>query len=178
MITLEDCGTPKGITKGEIDNGHGVEANLAQAIRGRVSRINIVDPLTGEVVVRDNEMITLAAARKLEEMRIDNIPVRSPMTCEASRGVCRACYGMDLATGQLVELGAAVGIIAAQSIEVPRTPLARRTFHIGGAGLPRSFAATPNSSGGFPRVIELLEAKRPAEPAFIAGDRRVRRARS
>src|SRR4029453_3280439 len=93
---------------------------------------NIVDPITDAVIVRENEMITLAAARKLEEMQIEKIQVRSPMTREASLGVGRRCYGMDLATGQLVEIGMAVGIIGAQSIGEPGTQLTMRTFHIGG----------------------------------------------
>ena len=132
VITMEDCGTSQGITKGVIYKGEKVEVSLVQSIRGRVSRVNIVDPITDEVVVRENEMITLAAAKKLEDMQIEKIQVRSPMTCEASLGVCRACYGMDLATGQLVEAGMAVGIIAAQSIGEPGTQLTMRTFHIGG----------------------------------------------
>jgi DNA-directed RNA polymerase subunit beta' len=132
VITMEDCGTSQGITKGIIYKGEKVEVSLVQSIRGRVSRVNIVDPLTDEVVVRDSEMITLAAAKKLEDMQIEKIQVRSPMTCEASLGVCRACYGMDLATGQLVEVGMAVGIIGAQSIGEPGTQLTMRTFHIGG----------------------------------------------
>ena len=132
VITMEDCGTSQGITKGVIYKGEKVEVSLVQSIRGRVSRVNIVDPLTEEVVVSENEMITLAAAKKLEEMQIEKIQVRSPMTCEASLGVCRCCYGMDLATGQLVEVGMAVGIIAAQSIGEPGTQLTMRTFHIGG----------------------------------------------
>ena len=132
VITMEDCGTSQGITKGVIYKGEKVEVSLVQSIRGRVSRVNIVDPLTDEVVVRDSEMITLAAAKKLEEMQIEKIQVRSPMTCEASLGVCRGCYGMDLATGQLVEVGMAVGIIGAQSIGEPGTQLTMRTFHIGG----------------------------------------------
>ena len=132
VITVEDCGTSQGITKGVIYKGEKVEVSLAQSIRGRVSRVNIVDPITDEVIVRENEMITLAAARKLEDMQIEKIQVRSPMTCEASLGVCRRCYGMDLATGQLVEGGMAVGIIAAQSIGEPGTQLTMRTFHIGG----------------------------------------------
>ena len=94
--------------------------------------MNIVNPITDEVVVRENEMITVDAARKLEEMQIEKIQVRSPMTCEATLGICRRCYGMDLATGQLVEPGMAVGIIAAQSIGEPGTQLTMRTFHIGG----------------------------------------------
>jgi DNA-directed RNA polymerase subunit beta' len=132
VITMEDCGTSQGITKGVIYKGEKVEVSLAQSIRGRVSRVNIVDPITDAVIVRENDMITLSAARKLEEMQIEKIQVRSPMTCEASLGVCRRCYGMDLATGQLVEVGMAVGIIAAQSIGEPGTQLTMRTFHIGG----------------------------------------------
>ena len=132
VITMQDCGTTQGITKGVIYKGEKVEVSLAESIRGRVSRVNIVDPITDEVIVKENDMITLAAARKLEDLRIDKIQVRSPMTCEASLGVCRRCYGMDLATGQLVEMGMAVGIIAAQSIGEPGTQLTMRTFHIGG----------------------------------------------
>ena len=132
VITIEDCGTSQGITKGVIYKGEKVEVSLAQSIRGRVSRVNIVDPITDEVIVRENEMITLKAALKLEDMQIEKIQVRSPMTCEASLGVCRRCYGMDLATGQMVEGGMAVGIIAAQSIGEPGTQLTMRTFHIGG----------------------------------------------
>src|SRR3954464_578458 len=132
VITMEDCGTSQGITKGVIYKGEKVEVSLVQSIRGRVSRVNIVDPITDQVIVRENEMITLAAARKLEEMQIEKIQVLSPMTCEAALGVCRRCYGMDLATGQLVEMGMAVGIIGAQSIGEPGTQLTMRTFHIGG----------------------------------------------
>src|SRR6478609_1137975 len=132
VVTLEDCGTTQGITKGVIYRGEKVEVSLVQSIRGRVSRVNIVNPITDEVVVRENDMITVAAARKLEDMQIEKIQVRSPMTCEATLGICRRCYGMDLSTGQLVEPGMAVGIIAAQSIGEPGTQLTMRTFHIGG----------------------------------------------
>ncbi len=132
VITMQECGTSQGITKGVIYKGEKVEVSLVQSIRGRVSRVNIIDPISDEVVVKENEMITLAAAKKLEEMQIEKIQVRSPMTCEASLGVCRNCYGMDLATGQVVESGMAVGIIAAQSIGEPGTQLTMRTFHIGG----------------------------------------------
>ena len=132
VITMEDCGTGQGITKGVIYKGEKVEVSLSQSIRGRVSRVNIVNPITDEVVVKENEMITVAQARKLEEMQIEKIQVRSPMTCEAILGNCRKCYGMDLSTGQLVEPGMAVGIIAAQSIGEPGTQLTMRTFHIGG----------------------------------------------
>ncbi|RUL88754.1 DNA-directed RNA polymerase subunit beta' [Tautonia sociabilis] len=134
VITMHDCGTTQGVTKGTVYKGTSekVEVAISQVVRGRVSRVNIVNPITDEVVVRENEMITVAAAKKLEEMQVEKIQVRSPMTCEAPLGVCQLCYGMDLATGQLVEQGMAVGIIAAQSIGEPGTQLTMRTFHIGG----------------------------------------------
>ncbi|HAW27176.1 MAG TPA: hypothetical protein DCY03_03505, partial [Planctomycetaceae bacterium] len=97
----------------------------------RVSRTNIVDPITDEVIVRENELITVEIARRIEEMGLEKIQVRSPMTCESSLGLCRLCYGMDLSTGSLVEEGLAVGIIAAQSVGEPGTQLTMRTFHIG-----------------------------------------------
>ncbi|MCH5377022.1 MAG: DNA-directed RNA polymerase subunit beta', partial [Planctomycetes bacterium] len=112
--------------------GEKVEVKLAEAIMGRVSRQNIVNPITDEVIVRENEMITMDIGRRVEELGLEKIQVRSPMTCEAALGVCRLCYGMDLSTGAMVEEGMAVGIIAAQSIGEPGTQLTMRTFHIGG----------------------------------------------
>ncbi len=132
VITAHDCGTTQGITKGVIYRGEKVEVRLADSIRGRVSRANIVNPITDEVIVRENEMITIAIARRIEELGLEKIQVRSPMTCDATLGICRCCYGMDLSTGTLVEEGMAVGIIAAQSIGEPGTQLTMRTFHIGG----------------------------------------------
>ncbi|HVA48969.1 MAG TPA: DNA-directed RNA polymerase subunit beta' [Pirellulales bacterium] len=132
VITQQDCGTTQGITKGVIYRGEKVEVRLADSIRGRVSRANIVNPITDEVVVKENELITVEIARRVEEMGLEKIQVRSPMTCDASLGICRLCYGMDLSTGSLVEEGMAVGIIAAQSIGEPGTQLTMRTFHIGG----------------------------------------------
>ncbi len=132
VVTQHNCGTPQGITKGVIYRGERVEVSLADSIFGRVSRANIVNPITDEVIVRENEMITREIARKIEELGLEKIQVRSPMTCDAALGVCRLCYGMDLSTGSLVEEGMAVGIIAAQSIGEPGTQLTMRTFHIGG----------------------------------------------
>jgi DNA-directed RNA polymerase subunit beta' len=132
VITMEDCGTTKGITRGVIYRGEKVEVSLTDAIRGRVSRTNIVNPITDEVVVREGELITVDIARKIEAMGLERIQVRSPLTCEADLGLCRRCYGMDLSTGAMVEEGLAAGIIAAQSIGEPGTQLTMRTFHIGG----------------------------------------------
>ncbi len=132
VVTVEDCGTTQGITKGVIYRGEKVEVSLADSIRGRTSRANIVNPITDEVIVAENDLITPEIGRKIEELGLERIQVRSGMTCEADLGVCRACYGMDLSTGSLVEEGMAVGIIAAQSIGEPGTQLTMRTFHIGG----------------------------------------------
>ncbi len=134
VITLHDCETTQGITKGVIYRGEKVEVGLADSIRGRVSRANIVNPITDEVIVSENQLITGEIARRIEELGLEKIQVRSPMTCDAALGVCRCCYGMDLSTGSIVEEGMAVGIIAAQSIGEPGTQLTMRTFHIGGIG--------------------------------------------
>jgi DNA-directed RNA polymerase subunit beta' len=132
VVTMMDCGTTQGITKGVIYRGEKVEVKLAAAITGRTSRQSIVNPITDEVIVKENDMVTPEIARRIEDLGLERIQVRSPMTCEAPLGVCRLCYGMDLSTGNLVEEGMAVGIIAAQSIGEPGTQLTMRTFHIGG----------------------------------------------
>jgi DNA-directed RNA polymerase subunit beta' len=134
VVTMHDCGTTQGITKGVIYRGEKVEVSLADGIRGRVSRADIRNPITDDVIVREDEMLTPNTARQVEDLGLEKIQVRSPLTCEASLGVCRLCYGMDLSTGSMVEEGMAVGIIAAQSIGEPGTQLTMRTFHIGGVG--------------------------------------------
>jgi DNA-directed RNA polymerase subunit beta' len=156
VVTMHDCKTNRGITKGVIYRGEKVEVRLADAINGRVSRQNIVNLVTEEVIVKENEMITPTSARKIEELGLEKIQVRSPMTCDAPLGVCRLCYGMDMSTGALVEEGMAVGIIAAQSIGEPGTQLTMRTFHIGGtAGTSveerRSGPLHPSSGGAVGR---------------------------
>jgi len=126
------CGTLKGITKGVIYKGDKVEVSLAQSIYGRVARDNIVNVVNDEIIVKENEMITAEKAAKIEALGLQKIRVLSPLTCESPLGVCALCYGMDLARGEIVEEGMAVGIIAAQSIGEPGTQLTMRTFHIGG----------------------------------------------
>jgi DNA-directed RNA polymerase subunit beta' len=135
VVTSEDCGTLNGITKGVIYKGEKVEVSLAQSIYGRVARDTITDIVTDEILVRENELITEEIARKIENIGFTKIRVRSPLTCEASSGICARCYGMDLSLGTLVEEGTAVGIIAAQSIGEPGTQLTMRTFHIGGVAV-------------------------------------------
>jgi DNA-directed RNA polymerase subunit beta' len=132
VVTMHDCGTTQGVSKGVVYKGEQIDRPLSEVIRGRVARTTITDPVANQVIVHENEMISWDAARRIETLGIDKIMVRSPMTCQAPLGVCRLCYGMDLATGALVEEGMAVGIIAAQSIGEPGTQLTMRTFHIGG----------------------------------------------
>ena len=132
VITVEECGTPNGITKGAVYKGEKVVLTLARAIRGRVARDTIIDVVNDEVIVRENELISEEAARRIEELGHEKIRVRSPLVCEAGFGVCAKCYGMDLSRGSFAERGLAVGIIGAQSIGEPGTQLTMRTFHIGG----------------------------------------------
>jgi len=132
VITEQDCGTISGISKQAMITGDKVDVSLVQAIAGRVARDSIVDVVTDEVVVKENELITKEIAEKIEALGYEKVRVRSPLTCESSLGCCKLCYGMDLSRGKLVEDGLAVGIMAAQSIGEPGTQLTMRTFHIGG----------------------------------------------
>ncbi len=141
VVTQHDCGTINGIAKAAVYKGDKVDIPLWLQIRGRVSRSDIVDVVTDDVIVKENDVITDEVAVKIESLGYEKIRVRSPLTCEASLGVCALCYGMDLSRGHLVELGLAAGIIAAQSIGEPGTQLTMRTFHIGGAAA-RSLAAS------------------------------------
>lgn len=132
MVTCDDCGTLGGITKTAIYKGEQVDVSLAQMIVGRVARDNVRDPLRDEMIVKENEVISPEAARKIEDLGLDSIRVRSPLTCDAESGVCAKCYGWDMSKSNVVEQGMAVGIIAAQSIGEPGTQLTMRTFHTGG----------------------------------------------
>jgi DNA-directed RNA polymerase beta' subunit len=132
IVTERDCGTLQGITKSTVARGEQVDIPLSQLIIGRTARDNIRNPITDEMIVRENEVITPEAAAKVEAMGVDAIRVRSPLTCDSPFGVCAKCYGWDMSTGKLVEEGLPVGIIAAQSIGEPGTQLTLRTFHTGG----------------------------------------------
>jgi DNA-directed RNA polymerase subunit beta' len=133
LIVIErDCQTLQGITKSTVSRGEQVDVPLSQLITGRTARDNIRNPITDEMIVRENKVITLAAAEKIEALGLDAVRVRSPLTCDSAYGICAKCYGWDMSTSQLVEEGTAVGIIAAQSIGEPGTQLTLRTFHTGG----------------------------------------------
>jgi DNA-directed RNA polymerase subunit beta' len=132
IVTELDCGTPNGIWVTPLIEGGEIIQPLRDRILGRVPLEDVTDPFTGEVMARANEEIVELLASKLENAGIDRMRIRSVLTCEARRGCCVKCYGRNLATGRLVELGEAVGVLAAQSIGEPGTQLTMRTFHIGG----------------------------------------------
>jgi DNA-directed RNA polymerase subunit beta' len=132
IVNEDDCFTINGITKGAIYKGEEIDIPLRESIMNRVARDTIRNPVTDEVIVQENEIITNEVAIRIEELGLDTIRVRSPLTCESELGVCAHCYGMDMSTGLMVEEGMAVGIIAAQSIGEPGTQLTMRTFHTGG----------------------------------------------
>ncbi|MFH1317869.1 MAG: DNA-directed RNA polymerase subunit beta', partial [Candidatus Omnitrophota bacterium] len=132
IIDNEDCSTVNGITVSEIVEGDEVVVSLKERIVGRVALDNIVDIVSDEVIVQLGEEITEEKSDKIERLGLEKIRIRSVLTCESERGVCVKCYGRNLASGKLVEIGEAVGVIAAQSIGEPGTQLTMRTFHIGG----------------------------------------------
>ena len=132
IISEEDCGTIEGIEVQKIEEGGEVIEELRDRIVGRVALEDVLDPVTGERIVERNGTIDEDLATAVQDAGIETVRIRSVLTCECRRGVCIRCYGRNLATGRLVELGEAVGVIAAQSIGEPGTQLTMRTFHIGG----------------------------------------------
>ena len=160
IILEEDCGTTSGLWI-EADGRDDLEPLRARIV-GRYAAIDIVDEATGEVLCHRNEEITEAVADEIDRRGIRRVFVRTPMSCEAERGLCQLCYGRDLARGELVKLRTAVGIIAAQSIGEPGTQLTMRTFHTGGV------ASQTDITSGLPRVEELFEARAPKGEAIIS----------
>ena len=160
IVLEEDCGTIEGFWL-QSQPEDTMLAPFPDRIVGRVAAGPAADPSTGEIIFEPNEEIDEAKAEAIANANIDRVYVRSPLTCEARRGICRPCYGRSLATSQLVLLGEAVGIIAAQSIGEPGTQLTMRTFHTGGvAGI--------DITSGLPRVEELFEARVPKGLAILA----------
>jgi DNA-directed RNA polymerase subunit beta' len=133
IITQEDCGTSKSVTMKAVMSGADLVVSLAERILGRTTAQDIKDPLTGELILKANELIDEVLAEKIDTAGVDTMQVRSALTCESQVGVCVKCYGRDLARGASVNIGEAVGVMAAQSIGEPGTQLTMRTFHIGGA---------------------------------------------
>ncbi len=138
IIVEEDCGTLDGIYMTSLVEGGEIIEPIGERLLGRVALEDVVDPFTGEVIVRANEEIDEEKVEKIEEAGIEKVKIRSVLTCRSIRGICAKCYGRDLARGRLVEIGEAVGVIAAQSIGEPGTQLTMRTFHIGGTASRRA----------------------------------------
>jgi len=156
VVREEDCGTIDGIEVEPLIESGEIIQTLSQRILGRVALEDIVDPYTKEVIVKANEEINEEAAQKIEEAGIERVRIRSVITCQTKWGVCAKCYGRDLATGKMVNIGEAVGIIAAQSIGEPGTQLTMRTFHIGGTARKAVEQTTLESKyGGQVKFINL-----------------------
>ncbi len=163
IIREEDCGTHEGIEVYDIKDGKEMIEPLTERLVGRYLTEDFVDPITGEVVVDRNTMMTEAHANLLvKEYGVERIKIRSVLTCGATHGVCAKCYGSNLATVDPVTVGEAVGIIAAQSIGEPGTQLTMRTFHTGGV------ASAEDITQGLPRVEELFEGRKPKSLAIIS----------
>ncbi|MBQ4253074.1 MAG: DNA-directed RNA polymerase subunit beta', partial [Erysipelotrichaceae bacterium] len=165
VIEEDDCGTDNGYLVQEIFDrkSNTVIESLFDRIVGRYSKEDIVDPATGELIVGDDEFIDETIANKIIAAGIDKVLIRNAFVCKAEHGVCRKCYGRNMATGTIVEAGEAVGIMAAQSIGEPGTQLTMRNFHTGGVA-----SADGDITQGLPRVEELFEARCPKHPALLA----------
>ncbi len=161
IIREEDCGTRKGIWVSQITDGNDVIEPLKDRLLGRYIIGDVVDPATGEVLASDGDMLDEAQVKAIVGAGIEKVYIRTILECEARHGICAHCYGADLATSKKVNVGEAVGIIAAQSIGEPGTQLTMRTFHTGGV-------AGADITNGLPRVEELFEARRPKKTAILS----------
>ncbi len=160
IVTEVDCATRKGIAKRAVYKGEEVDVPLREVILGRTSCQTIINPMTDEVIVESAQIIDAGRAARIEALGIDTVEVRSPLTCDTPVGICSKCYGMDLSTGDLVERGLAVGIIAAQSIGEPGTQLTMRTFHTGGVA-QRTLVETSHkaSAAGTVELVDCNEVE-------------------
>ena len=132
IVTEHDCGTLRGITVSPLKKNEEIVEKLSERIVGRTSLNDVYDPITGDLLVKSGDMISDMISKNIENSSVDSVEVRSPLTCETKRGICSLCYGRNLATGKNVQMGEAVGVVAAQSIGEPGTQLTLRTFHVGG----------------------------------------------
>ncbi|WP_336636344.1 DNA-directed RNA polymerase subunit beta' [Lysinibacillus fusiformis] len=161
IVREDDCGTDRGLTIGALMEGTELIEALDERIVGRHTKKTIFHPETGEVILNKDGLIDQDVARAIIEAGIEEVTIRSAFTCNTKHGVCKKCYGMNLATGEKVEVGEAVGIIAAQSIGEPGTQLTMRTFHTGGV-------AGDDITQGLPRIQEIFEARNPKGQSVIS----------
>ncbi|WP_300936082.1 DNA-directed RNA polymerase subunit beta', partial [Faecalibaculum rodentium] len=166
IIKEDDCGTDTGYWVEDLVDRktNTVIESLQDRLTGRYSKQDVLDPETGEVIIESDQFIDDAIAKKIVDAGVKGLYIRSPFTCKSSQGICRKCYGRNMATGKDVEVGEAVGIMAAQSIGEPGTQLTMRTFHTGGV----AGSGTGDITQGLPRVEELFEARHPKGVAVIA----------
>ena len=160
IVREDDCGTESGLFARELKNGNEEVEGLEERILGRYAQQTIINPETNEVIVEKDDIISEDIGREIVQSGITQVPIRSVYNCNTRHGVCRKCYGRNLATGREVEVGEAVGIVAAQSIGEPGTQLTMRTFHTGGV-------AGDDITQGLPRVQEIFEARHPKGQATI-----------
>ncbi len=161
IVRDDDCGTDRGLLVAALRDGTEIIERLEERLLGRYSRKKVLHPVTKEVLIEENQLFTEDISQKIEELGVEEVWIRSAFTCNTRHGVCKKCYGRNLATGQEVEVGEAVGIIAAQSIGEPGTQLTMRTFHTGGV-------VGDDITQGLPRVQELFEARNPKGQALIS----------
>ena len=161
IVREEDCGTRDGIIVRDIRDGNEIIEPLVDRLEGRTVTEDIVNPATGAIIVKENEMITAEQAKQIVNAGIEEVKIRSVVKCRSKVGVCAKCYGHNLASGKPVDVGETVGIIAAQSIGEPGTQLTMRTFHAGGV-------AGDDITQGLPRVEELFEARKPKGVAIVS----------
>ncbi len=161
IVTIDDCGTEEGLWLHRTDD-RDLLIELEQRTIGRTLAAAVTHPTTGEVLGERNEEITEVLTHTFHDAAVNDIFIRSPLACQAETGICRMCYGRNLATGKLVDIGEAVGIIAAQSIGEPGTQLTLRTFHTGGV------ASADDITQGLPRVQEIFEARSPKGKSLLA----------
>ncbi|MGR3766471.1 DNA-directed RNA polymerase subunit beta' [Rossellomorea sp. NS-SX7] len=161
IVREEDCGTDRGLLVGSIKEGTEIIEPLEERLLGRYSRKTLRHPETDEILVDENQLINEDLAKVIVDAGVEQVSIRSAFTCNTRHGVCEKCYGTNLATGQKVEVGEAVGIIAAQSIGEPGTQLTMRTFHTGGV-------AGDDITQGLPRIQEIFEARNPKGQAVIS----------
>ncbi|MDR3644123.1 MAG: DNA-directed RNA polymerase subunit beta', partial [Clostridia bacterium] len=162
IIREHDCGTSKGINVYAIKDGNEMIEPLTDRLIGRYPTDDVIDPASGEIIAKKDVMINDRVASLVVKAGVEKVRIRSVLTCESKHGVCAKCYGANLANGESVNVGEAVGIIAAQSIGEPGTQLTMRTFHTGG------IASAEDITQGLPRVEELFEARKPKHLAIIA----------
>jgi DNA-directed RNA polymerase subunit beta' len=171
VITEDDCGTVDGIWASSLMEGGEIIQRVGDRVLGRVSLEDVYDPVTGELVISANEGIDEEKVNKIEDAGLERVKIRSVLTCQTKRGVCKKCYGRDLAHGHEVNIGEAIGIIAAQSIGEPGTQLTMRTFHIGGTASKRVEQTTMQARNAGKVSFQDLKTVKNAEGSLVVMNR-------